>query len=171
MLSPVTSTLHTKAGCTSLKQLPLGRTCENTAHCLLAAPAHSRLHPPKWVFLFWTDAHHFSLDSFQCFQHPRAHVSKPQCRIPTVGSSAVSRLFSSHLPGFFSDMHHTAFPTLAPDKETSQLPHPTTLGFLPFFPHLSSPAGLEVVAIITAPYTVSQSSPQFTKYFHTHHLT
>ena len=60
---------------------------------------------------FRSDSHGFPLDSLQCFQHPSAGVPQPQCRIPTVGSSAFPRLFSlCLLPGFFSDLSHNALP-------------------------------------------------------------
>lgn len=120
--------------------------------------------PPKVDLLFWSDSHCFSLDSFQCFQHP-----KPQCRIPTVGSSAFSRLFPLCLPGFFSDMSHNALPTLSADQETSQPPRPATLGCLPFSPDPVSPAGPEIVTTTTMPYIALQSSQQFTK--HLQHAT
>lgn len=56
---------------------------------------------PRLGLLFWSDTHSFSLNSLQCFQHPGACVSKPQCRIPTVCSSAFSRLLSLRSPGSF----------------------------------------------------------------------
>ena len=75
-------------------------------------PKFTRRLPPDLDLPFCSDSHGFSLDSFQCFQHPGAGVSKPQCRIPTVGSSAFPRLFSlCLLPGFFSDLSHSALPT------------------------------------------------------------
>lgn len=127
---------HATAGFISLKQLRLGRTWENKykfpgaqAHTF---PADSL---PSWAFCSGVTHVAFPLDSFQCFRRPGAHVSKPQCRIPTVGSSAFSRLCSWCLPGIFSDRSHNAF-----------------------LPRSKLPAGPEMVTITTVPHIALQSS-------------